>query len=133
MPQTTVLFTANDLSSWLRQPVTDDSAALIEKVVWGWLRPLINLTERPDSPSDELAAWAVELGAIAYANPEGLASYQLESEKSAYGSERRDEILRMAAGGGTTAPGAAPAARGSFPDAVRYPDPAGIGFGTWVW
>jgi hypothetical protein len=124
MPQTTALFSPEDLTNWLRQPVSADAADVVERVVWGWLRPLLNLTERPATPSDELTAWAIELGGIAYSNPEGLSSYSLESESTGYSSERRDELLRAVATGGTAFDGAVPAPRGSFPTARRYPDPA---------
>lgn len=124
MPQATVLFTADDLADWLHQPVTPEGAAVTERVVWGWLSPILGLTDRPDPPTASQAAWAVELGGIAYVNPEGLASYALESEKSDYSSERRDEILRLAAGGGV-----AVKPRGSFPPAYCYPDPAT----PWGW
>lgn len=119
----TTLFTAEDLSTWLRQPVSSEAAVLVERVVWGWLGPLLGTTERPDPVSDKLAAWAIELGAIAYANPEGLSRYSLDSESSEYSSERRDEILRIAAGGGITPAGAALAPSGCFPTARSYPDP----------
>lgn len=125
----TPLFAAGDLADWLHQPVSGEAAVATERVVWGWLRPLLKLDERPANPSDELISWATELGGIAYVNPEGLASYALESEKSDYSSERRDEILRTAAGGGVTAPGAAVSPRGSFPSAYCYPDPAT----PWGW
>lgn len=125
MPQATnALFTAGELSDWLRQPVPDESAWLTEQVVWGWLRPLLSLTERPATRSDELFSWSIELGAIAYANPEGLDSYSLEAESTKYSSERRQEILQDAAGGGTTPTGAALAPTGCFPAARSYPDPA---------
>lgn len=119
---TTALFTNDDLSTWLRQPVSSEAAVLVERVVWGWLSPLLGITDRPDPVSDKLAAWAIELGAIAYANPEGLSRYSLDSETSEYSSERRDEILRIAAGGGTTPVGAALAPTGCFPSARDYPD-----------
>ena len=134
MPQTNALFSAADLTSWLRQPVEEASAVAVEAVVWGWLRPLLDLTERPAEPSDELKAWALELGGIAYANPEGLSSYSLESESTSYSSERRDELLRAVAGGGTTAPGAALSPVGTFPSARRYPDPAERRYSDeWCW
>lgn len=118
------LFTSAQLTSWLRQPVSEDAAEIVESVVWGWLRPLLQLDERPATQSAELKAWALELGGIAYTNPEGLSSYSLESESTSYSSERRDEVLRAVAGGGTTPDGAAPAPRGCFPNARAYPDPA---------
>lgn len=123
MPQTT-LFDETDLGAWLRQSVTQEAAQIVEKVVWGWLRPLLKVDVRPDTASDELTSWAIELGGIAYSNPEGLAEYQLESEKSQYSSERRDAIFRMVSSGGAAPDGVAPAPRGCFPSARRYPDPA---------
>lgn len=132
MPQTTQLFNAAELGAWLRQDVTDESAVAVERVVWGWLRPVLGLSERPEEPSEELVAWAVELGGIAYANPEGLSSYQLEDESTTYSSERRDEILRVAQGGGVIPDGGVPVPRGSFPRARQYPDPAERGLpGCW--
>lgn len=120
----TALFDETDLTDWLHKPVSAEAATIAERVAWGWLRPLINLDERPDVPSDELLAWAIELGGIAHCNPEGLVRYALDQELSIYSSERRDEILRMAADGGTVAPGSAPKPMGVFPHARRYPDPA---------
>lgn len=122
---TTALFTAADLNALPNiTGVTEAEATAVEAVVWGWLSPILNVTERPDPVSPQLFSWALELGAIYRANPEGLSSYSLESERSVYSSERRDEILQTAAGGGTTAPGAALKPIGSFPAARAYPDPA---------
>lgn len=117
MPQATnALFSPADLAAWLRQPVTDEAAWLTETVVWGWLRPVLALTERPETASDELKAWAIELAGIAYSNPEGLGSYALESEKTVYSGERRAEILGLVSSGGESA-GPVPPARGTFPPA----------------
>src|SRR6476660_1663335 len=116
------LFVAQDLTDWLQRPVADSQAVMAERVVWGWLRPLLALDVRPTTLTDEQAAWAIELGGIAVANPEGLVRYILENEESIYDGTRRDEILRAAAGGGTTAPGSAPKPRGSFPRPDCYPD-----------
>lgn len=121
MPQAAnALFEPSELADWLRQPVADEAAWMVEKVVWGWLRPVLVLDERPAETSDELKAWAIELGAIAYVNPEGLGSYALESEKSVYSGERRAELLGLAASGGVPA-GPVPPARGTFPPAPCDP------------
>lgn len=117
------LFTATDLTNWLHKPVSSDAATAAESMVWGWLAPVLDLTERPADPSAQLKSWAIELGGIAHTNPEGLAEYQLESERTKYSSERRNEILRTAANGGVTPTGAALTPQGSFPDARCYPDP----------
>lgn len=120
----TALFDEADLTDWLHKPVSPEAAAVAERVVWGWLRPLIGLVDRPDPPSAELLAWAIELGGIAHVNPEGLVRYVLDQELSIYSAERRDEILRTVASGGTIAPGGAPRPIGAFPHAHRYPDRA---------
>lgn len=121
------LFAATELSGWLRQPVDDASAVIVESVVWGWLKPVLKISERPDPVSEELKAWALELGGIAYSNPEGLAAYALESERSTYSDTRIDTILRRVAGGG--APSSTDGApQGSFPPAPEWPDPI---LGRW--
>lgn len=121
---TTALFTHADLNALPGvSGVTAEEAAAVERIVWGWLKPVLQLDTRPDTVSEELRAWAVELGVIYRANPEGLSSYSLESESSSYSSERRDEILRLAASGGRVPEGATPSPGGSFPAARAYPDP----------
>lgn len=125
MPQATdAIFGAAELSAWLRQPVEDEAAWMVEKVVWGWLSTPLGLTERPAEPSEALRAMAIELGGIAYANPEGLGSYALEAERSVYSGERRDEIISQASASGVDGASGALSPRGSFPCAPCYPDPA---------
>jgi hypothetical protein len=121
---TTALFTAANLNALPSvSGVTADEATAVEAVVWGWLKPILNLIDRPDPVSPELFSWALELGAIYRTNPAGLSRKDLGPFSEQYSSERRDEILRTAAGGGTAAPGAAKPL-GSFPAARAYPDPA---------
>jgi hypothetical protein len=125
MPLTT-LFTKAELAGWLRQDVTDDQLTAVESVVWGWIAPILKADARPDALTPGQYAAALELGGIAFSNPEGLSSYGLDTERSVYSSERRDEILAIiAAQAGSTVPGlTAPAPVGCFPPARRYPDPA---------
>ncbi len=118
------LFTAAELSGHLQKTVTAEAAASCERVVWGWLKPALGLTERPNPVPDEVFSWAIELGGIAHENPAGLASYQLGAERIAYSAERRAEILADAADGGRPGTGGAP--RGSFPPACAWPDQARI-------
>lgn len=115
-----VLFTAADLSTWLQDDVDDDTATTIERVVWGWLKPVLGLTVRPDPIPEEVFSWAIELGAIARENPAGLARYQLGEESSQYSVERRNEILAEAGNGGRPA-GDQLRPVGSFPDRPCYP------------
>lgn len=117
----TELFTAGDLSHWLQCPVAAETALTVEQVVWGWVKPILGLTSRPDPTPDELFSQALELGGIAHENPAGLAAYQLGEERSQFSAERRAEILRDMASGNLPA-GGTPSPRGSFPSARCYPD-----------
>lgn len=121
-PPTAVLFTADDLTGWLGRTVTASRAAAVERVVWGWLKLALGLSDRPEPVPAEVFSWAVELGAIAHENPSGLSSEQLGPAQRAFSAERRAEILAAAEFGGSSATGLQP--QGSFPPAPRYPDPA---------
>jgi hypothetical protein len=125
MPTTNPLFSAQDLTSWLRQPVSDDAADVVERVVWGWLKPLLTsqgITERPATRATSSrrgrSSWGDRLR-----QPRGARLLLLESESSKYSSERRDQLLRDVAGGGTTAPGAALSPVGTFPGGTPLPGP----------
>jgi hypothetical protein len=117
-----LLFTAGDLGEWLGRTVGNGKATMVERVVWGWLKPVLGAETRPDPVPAEVFSWAVELGAIAHENPAGLSSKELGPGKAAFSAERRAEILRDADayGGGTSAL----SPQGSFPPAPVYPDPA---------
>lgn len=114
------LFTSDELSDWLGKTVTAAKAVAVEKVVWGWLKPRIGATVRPDPVPDEVFSWALELAAIAYENPSGLDGKDIGPFGEQYSSERREEILAAAAAGGT----GVLAPKGQFPPARPYPDPA---------
>lgn len=118
----TTLFTAADLSGWLHEPVSDVDAAAVETVVWGWLAPVLNLTDRPDPVPANLFSSAVELGGIAYSNPQGLTRNDLGDLKQYFSLERREQILEEVYRGGI--PDSIPMKpRGNFPPAQCYPDP----------
>ena len=114
------LFTSNDLTAWLHKPVSSWDAEVVERVVWGWLSPVLGLDERPASLSDTQFAWAVELGAIAHENPAGLDSKSTGPFGEDYSTERRVAILDEAASGGQ-AGATAMKPRGSFPAAATFP------------
>jgi hypothetical protein len=118
----TPLFTATDLADLLGRPVSDERAAAVERVVWGWLKPVLDLQERPNPIPDEVLSWALELAGIAYENPSGLTEYQLGAERTYFSAERRAQILAEASADRGAGEGTSP--RGSFPAATRYPDPA---------
>lgn len=123
MPTTNPLFTDADLNALPGVGrVTADEAAMVERIVWGWLKPVLGLSERPATVPDEVFSWAIELGAIARENPAGLSSEQLGSSQRAFSAERRSEILQSASAHGSTTAGLTP--RGCFPPALAYPDGA---------
>lgn len=120
------LFTNTELSDWLGKPVTEARATVAERVVWGWLQPILGSDTRPEPVPDDLWAWAIELGAIAVENPTGLDRKTIGPFTEDYSSERRaeilDEVRQSPLGGGTGAIGGQPG--GEFPEAACYPDPA---------
>lgn len=126
-PSTTVLFDAASLGHFLGKPgqVAEERAEVVERVVWGWLAPVLGLTERPSTGTSahvQVFSWAIELGAIAHENPAGRSAKELGTSRSAFSEERRRDILTQAAGfGSTVAPGSP---QGDFPPAPVYPDPA---------
>jgi hypothetical protein len=116
------LFMPADLRTFLRKPaITDEQATSAEKVVWGWLQPVLGLEVRPYPVPAKVFSWAIELGAIAHENPAGRTSRQLGPFQEQFSAERRAEILAEAGRGGLTAT----APQGSFPEPLDYPD------GTW--
>ena len=118
------LFDENDLTEWLGKPVTQLRAASVERVVWGWLKPILDLEERPDPAPAEVFAWAIELGGIAHENPKGLTQRELGPYSEHFSAERRKEILDEARDAQPDA-GASMKPTGCFPEPLDYPD------GTW--
>lgn len=120
------LFTNDELTELIGKPVTEARAAMVERVVWGWLKPVLGWTEQPTEIPDELFAWALQLGAIACENPTGLDAKTVGPFKEEYSEERRlailDEVTRSTL---PTGPGAAAhQPTGCFPEPACYPDPA---------
>lgn len=121
-PLPDALFSGDDLENLLQEPVATGSAVTAERLVWGWLSPILDTLSRPVDVSPQLWSWAVELGAIAYSNPGGLSEYQLGGERQKFSAERRDQILADVASGGTaSANGGVPAPQGDFPPVRCYP------------
>lgn len=119
-----MLFTPTDLTDHLGSPspISTERAQSAERLVWGWLKPILGLTDRPFPVPDEVFSWAIELGGIAHENPTGLTSKQLGPGQQHFSLERRTEILREALLGGL--PTSSPAPVGCFPAPLAYPDPA---------
>jgi len=116
------LFSAADLAGYLHTQVDAAQAAVTERVVFGWIKGATNITERPDPVPDDLWAWAVELGALQYSNPEGLRSTVSDNTGSTWAQDRREAILTSIKNAYGTGSAAQPS--GSFPPAEPWPDPA---------
>lgn len=124
----TELFLDVELADHLQTQVTPAAALSAERLVWGWLKPVLGLAERPVPVPAEVWSWAIELGAIAHENPAGLASYQLGPERSQFSAERRGQILDEASRSGVTGGVGNESPRGSFPPPLSWPDPIRLGW-----
>lgn len=128
------LFTAEQLRTGLRYEVGDDfdtaGAEHAEKVVAGWLLDATGLTEFPAPLPPQLWSWAVELGGIYYENPTSLETDASGEVSSAWGMDRRSQILESARAWSLRTygrgQGGAPRPRGTFPAAGRWPDQGAI-------
>lgn len=90
------LFSSNDLAAYLQRPVDTTSYTTAQRIASGWLSAATGLTTWPDPVPDDLWAWAVELAALAYSNPEGLAVETEGSTTATWERARRDAILAAA-------------------------------------
>lgn len=121
------LFTAAQLTELLGKPVTTGRAEVVERVVWGWLKPVLGWDERPadDAVPDELFGWAVRLAAIIAENPAALEGKTVGPFSEQYAKNVKDildEVRNSTLPTGTAAINGRP--MGEFPEALCYPDPA---------
>lgn len=88
-----------------------------------WLRGSVSAAVDEYPPREDLAAWALELAAMAYSNPEGLTSHTTADVTRVWSGSRRTEILAAAASAypGTAGSGGGQAPRGSFPAPAPWP------------
>lgn len=101
------LFELGDLEDILRDPGFDTAAATVaRRLASGWLMNATGITAWTAPVGDDLWAWGIELGAIAYRNPAGAASLAIDDFNVSFDSERRATILAIAksAYGGSTTP-----------------------------
>lgn len=135
------LFSAADLTELLGEEVSTDSAAIAERMAWGWLAPILGIAAWPVAQTPvpaELFAWALELGAIAWANPTGTTGQSDGPFAVQFSLARRQEILDEVRASDLAAARFRPAAPvGRFEDPEPYPDPALPGpgrriGGVWV-
>lgn len=86
------LFTIEEFASYMQQDVDTSSATVARRVASGWLMSATGLTTF-DSVDDRLFAWALELAAIAFRNPDGLASESIDDHNVSWDRARRKDIL----------------------------------------
>jgi hypothetical protein len=93
------LFTDADLALWLQVPSVDSqTAASVRRAASGWLMRATGVTPWPPDPTipDDIWAWAVELAAIAFRNPDGAGSESIDDHSVSWDRQRRLDILREA-------------------------------------
>lgn len=111
------------LATYLQQPVRADSEEVAIRVAEGSLKGVCTtLAEWPQPVPDDLWAWAIELAAMTYSNPEGLATRTVNEDTRNWILSRRAEILSAARAryGGAIPMGGFPIAL-DWPDAPRVP------------
>lgn len=106
------LFTIDEFASYIQQEVDTSSATVARRVASGWLLAATGLSTLPDPVTDQLFAWAIELAAIAWRNPDGAASESTDDHSVTWDRARRADILTAA----KTAYGNAGKPQYSFPD-----------------
>jgi hypothetical protein len=107
------LFTIAEFASYIQQDVDTSSATVARRVASGWLLSATGLTDFPTPISDSLFGWGLELAAIAFRNPEGVASESIDDHSVTWDRLRRADILKQAA----TAYGSSGSPQYSFPAA----------------
>ncbi|GHJ11211.1 hypothetical protein TPA0907_55780 [Micromonospora humidisoli] len=112
------LFELEDLRKLLRlspDEFDSDAAGIARRQAGGWLSDATGLTAWTDPVPERLWSWAIELAAIAYNNPDGAQSEQIDDYKVVNDAQRRADILTAAR---SAYPSTAPAGSGpqwSFP------------------
>lgn len=124
------LLTVTELADSTQRTIRPASGAVAIRVAEGWLRSVARIDPWPDQEignvPEDLFAWAVELAAIAYDNPSGLASRTVGDTARAWQLTRRAEILAAAKTAYPGASGSSGGPVGSFPASVPLPDPPAV-------
>jgi hypothetical protein len=92
----TDLFTNADFASYLHEDVDNSSTVVCRRLASGWLRSSTGLPDWVAPVDDQLFGWALELAAIAYRNPDGLASASVDDYAQQWDRSRRKQILDAA-------------------------------------
>src|SRR5690348_11002694 len=86
------LFTIEEFASFIQQDVDTSSATVARRVASGWLMSATGLSSF-ETVDDRLFGWALELAAIAFRNPDGLASESIDDHNVTWDRQRRKDIL----------------------------------------
>lgn len=107
------LFELSEFASYLQQDVDTSSATVARRVASGWLKHATGLADWSVPVADQLFAWGLELVAIAFRNPDGVASESIDDHSATWDRLRRKEILDAAKAAYNTGGGVP---QYSFPD-----------------
>lgn len=95
------LFTRDEFASYLKQEVDNSTTDVVLRVASGWLMSVTSPTTWtpawPTPTPDNLFAWALELAAIAYRNPDGMSSETIDDYTAVSDRARWAAILKAAA------------------------------------
>lgn len=91
------LFTIEEFASYLHQDVDTSSATVARRIASGWLKSATGLIDFTAPIDDQLFAWGLELAAIAFRNPDGVASESIDDHNVSWHRERWADILKAAA------------------------------------
>jgi hypothetical protein len=101
----TDLFTNEEFSSFVQEEVDNSTTDVVRRIAAGWLKAVTGLSGLAIPVDDQLFGWGLELAAIAYRNPGGLASEAVDDYNATWDRSRRGAILaaaRLAYGGAGT-------------------------------
>lgn len=90
------LLEIEDLQDFLHRKLDPAAATIAIKVATGWLVDATRIADWPYPVPDEIFAWAVELAAIAWSNPEGLSTLAVGDVSRGWALTRKAEILTAA-------------------------------------
>lgn len=90
------LFTNADFASYLHEEVDNSSTDVCRRLASGWLRSSTGLPDWVAPVDDQLFGWALELAAIAYRNPDGMAIEAVDDYSATWDRSRRKQILDAA-------------------------------------
>lgn len=123
------LFTRAQLAHWLHydgaDAISEEEFTVTHLVVRGWILQATQWATIPETVTEALFSWAIELGGIAFENPTSQTDDQTDLVRSAWRDRRTQlmaEIRTWAVANGATVTGG-PLPRGRFPSALPYPDP----------